>query len=132
MVESNNQIEKYAEQSLHYLNNAAKYIDKEDIGKASEFLWGSVAQAVKALAASKGFSLKKYSKIRDFVMQLSRELDDSTIYSVYMNAYALHLNFYEMDMDMTDIRRMSEDIRKLVGKILHLIPGQNSEIENPV
>ena len=53
-------VEKYAGQSLHYLKNASKFVDAGDPEKASEFLWGSMAQAIKAVVvADKGITFKK-------------------------------------------------------------------------
>ncbi len=46
-------LEKHKAQSVHYLENAYKFIDAGDVEKASEFLWGSMAQAIKAVAATK-------------------------------------------------------------------------------
>ena len=115
-------VEKYAGQSLHYLKNASKSIDVGDSEKASEFLWGSMAEALKALALSRGISLQKHGEIWNYIKSLTKELKDKDIYNVFLHANSLHKNFYELEFEMDDVRRMAEDVRITVGKLLSLIP----------
>jgi len=117
-------VEKYASQSLHYLNNASKSIDVGDSEKASEFLWGSMAEALKALALSKGISLQKHGEIWNYIKSLTKELEDKDIYDVFLHANSLHKNFYELEFEMEDVRRMAEDVRMTVDKLLRLIPKE--------
>lgn len=77
-------VQKYAGQSLHYLRTASKFIDVGDSEKASEFLWGSLAEALKALALSKGIYLKKHGEIRNYVDSLTKELEDKSIYDTFL------------------------------------------------
>ncbi len=42
-------LEKYKAQSTHYFENALGSIQAGEAGKAGEFLWGSVAEALKAV-----------------------------------------------------------------------------------
>ena len=115
-------VEKYAGQSLHYLRNASNFIDAGDSEKASEFLWGSMAQALKALALSKGIRLQKHWEIWSYVESLTKELEDKSIYDVFLHADSLHKNFYELELEMKDVRRMAEDVKMTVGKLLSYIP----------
>ena len=117
-------VEKYAGQSLHYLKNASKFIDAGDSDKASEFLWGSMAEALKALALSRGIHLKNHRKIWDYAESLPKELGDKSIYDAFLHANFLHTNFYESELEIKDVRRMAEDIRVAVGKLLSLIPEE--------
>jgi len=118
-------VEKYAAQSLHYLRNASKFIDTGDSAKASEFLWGSLAEALKALALSKGIRLEKHGEIWNYVESLTKEREDKNIYDVFLHANSLHKNFYEFELELKDVRRMAEDVRMTVGKLLRLIPGED-------
>jgi len=115
-------VEKHAGQSRHYLLNASKFIDAGDSEKASEFLWGSIAQALKALALSKGIRLQKHWEIWNYVESLAKELEDRSIYDVFLHADSLHKNFYELELEMKDVRRMAEDVKMTVGKLLSYIP----------
>ena len=117
-------VEKYAGQSLHYLRNASKFIDDGDSAKASEFLWGSLAEALKALALSKGIRLEKHREIWNYVESLTKEREDKNIYDVFLHANSLHKNFYEFELELKDVRRIAEDIRIAVAKLLGLIPKE--------
>ncbi len=114
-------VKKYVGQSRHYLLNASKFIDAGDSEKASEFLWGSLAEALKALALSKGIYLKKHGEIWNYVDSLTKELEDKSIYDTFLHANTLHINFYESDLELRDVRRIAEDVRMTVGKLLRLI-----------
>jgi uncharacterized protein (UPF0332 family) len=117
-------VEKYAGQSRHYLLNASKFIDAGNSEKASEFLWGSLAGALKAVALSKGIQLKKHGEIWDYVENLTKELEDKSIYDAFRHAHDLHINFYESDIELKGVRRMADDIRMAQDKLLRLIPGE--------
>jgi len=118
-------VKKYAGQSRHYLLNASKFIDAGDSEKASEFLWGSLAEAVKAVVLSKGFQLKKHGEIWTYVENLTKELEDKGIYDAFRHAHDLHINFYESDIELRGVRRMAEDIKVVQDKLLNLIPGES-------
>jgi len=122
-------LEKYKEQSLHYLANAYKFIEAGDVGKASEFLWGSMAEAVKAVAAIKGVTFRGHRQVRDYAYKLSRELDDKSIYDHFSHAESLHSNFYECDREMGDVIMVAQEVRETVGKLLSRIPESKSNHE---
>lgn len=114
-------VERYAGRSLHYLRDAAKFIDKGDAEKASEFLWGSIVQALKALALSRGFLLKNHAKIWDYVDALSKDLGNKDIRDAFVSANLLHTNFYEAELGLERVRILADDVRIAVGKLLNLI-----------
>ncbi len=118
-------VEKYASQSLRYLKNASKSIDDGNSDKASEFLWGSMAEALKALALSRGIPLRNHRKIWNYVEALTKELGDKSIYDAFLHANFLHTNFYESELELKDVRRMAEDIRVAVDKLLSRIPRES-------
>ena len=120
-------LEKHKDQSVHYLENAFKFIEAGDAEKASEFLWGSMAQAVKAVAAVKGVRLKVHRLLRDYAESLSKELDDKSIYDYFLHAESLHSNFYESDLELKDVVRIADEVRMTVGKLLSLIPGDSED-----
>ena len=65
--------EKYKPQSIHYLENAFKFIKVGNPEKAGEFLWGSMAQALKAVAASRGRELNTHQEIGSLSIGLAYE-----------------------------------------------------------
>jgi hypothetical protein len=128
-LKKNSQVEKYTSQSLHFLKNASKSIDEENSEKASEFLWGSMAQALKAVAASKGIHLRNHRQIWNYSESLTKELEDKSIYDAFLHANLLHTNFYESELELKDVRRIADDIRIAVTKLINLIPKDDEKIE---
>ncbi len=60
-------VARYIANSNQYWDNALLFLRKRETGKASEFLWGSVAEAVKAVAASRGKRLRAHALMRGYV-----------------------------------------------------------------
>jgi hypothetical protein len=121
-LETRKRIKKYRTQSAHYLENAFKSIEAGDAEKASEFLWGSMAQALKAVAASKDIQLKSHKDVRDYAVELARALQDDSIRHAFNNAQSLHSNFYESGLILEDVAIGAEDVKATVAKLLNLIP----------
>jgi hypothetical protein len=119
-------LEKHKAQSMHYLENAYKFIDAGDAEKASEFLWGSMAQAIKAVAATKELALKSHRDLWDYADALSKELGDKSIYDSFLHANSLHSNFYECELELKDVIRVAEEVRTTIAKLLSLIPTEQS------
>lgn len=119
--------EKYKKQSLHYLENAFAALEDGESEKAGEFLWGSMAQALKAVAASKGIELRRHWDITDYARGLAKELEDKALSDAYGHANYLHSNFYEAGLRTEDVYVYAEDIRKAVGKLLGLIEDSASD-----
>ena len=101
-------VEKYAGQSRHYLLNASKFIDTGDSAKASEFLWGSMAQALKAVAANNGMFLRNHGRIWNFAESLTKELEDKSIYDAFSSNKATPDKPYQRIYD--DIHQMDKDL----------------------
>jgi len=109
---------KYADQSLRYLQNGVMSLNHGDYDKASEFFWGSIAQAVKAVAASRGLELKTHKELWDFTRELAKELSDPRIYEAFRTASYLHTNFYEVELEPEEVVTASDSIRAVVGQLL--------------
>ena len=122
-MEVKESIEKYRAQSIHYLENAFSFIEAGDAEKASEFLWGSMAEALKAVAASKEIWLRSHRDLRDYAMDLAKQLQDESIRNTFDRAQSLHSNFYESGLMLEDVVICAEDVERAVGKLLSLIPG---------
>ena len=125
-METLDKTQKYTAQSLRYLKNASKSIDEGNQDKAGEFLWGSIAQALKAVASYKGYYLKSHRQIWDFAESLSKDLKDKSIYDAFLHANLLHSNFYECELELKDVRRIAEEITAVVEKLLNLIRNSTS------
>lgn len=114
--------EKYKNQSIHYFENALVSMEAGDAEKASEFLWGSLAEAVKAVAASKGKELRHHREIGDYARLLAKETGDEIIAEAYRGANDLHINYYEAGLSLEEVYTYVDRIRTVVGKLLELIP----------
>jgi len=118
-------IKRYRTQSVHYFENALKFIELGDAEKASEFLWGSMAQALKAVAASRDTRLKSHKDIRDYAFEIARVLPDESIRHAFNSAQSMHSNFYESGLLLEDIVVAAEDVKVAVAKLLSRIPEES-------
>jgi len=118
-------IKRYRTQSVHYFENALKFIELGDAEKASEFLWGSMAQALKAVAASRDTRLKSHKDIRDYAFEIARALPDESIRHAFNSAQSMHSNFYESGLLLEDIVVAAEDVKAAVAKLLSRIPEES-------
>lgn len=57
-MNANQRLHDHKNQSVHYFENALAYIQGGDAAKASEFQWGSAAQALKAVDAKTSIILE--------------------------------------------------------------------------
>jgi hypothetical protein len=123
-LEAKKKIKMYRTQSVHYFENAFHFVEAGDLEKASEFLWGSMAEALKAVAASRGIRLKSHKEIRDYAMELARALKDESIRHAFNNAQSLHSNFYESGLMLEDVAIGADDVKTAVAKLFSLIPEE--------
>ncbi len=114
-------LEKYKSQSIHYFENALNYIQVGDAEKASEFVWGSMAEALKAVAAKKGIRLWNHDDIGDYAKKLAKELGNEEITKAHGLASSLHSNFYEAGLRIEDVRLRLDQIKGTIKKLLELV-----------
>ena len=103
---------------------AGHFIEVNDAEKASEFLWGSIAEAIKAVAASKEIQLRSHRDLRNYAMELAKILQDESIRNTFLHAQSLHSNFYETGLLMEDVAICADDIRATLTKLFRLINGK--------
>ncbi len=126
-LEPSKRVKKHKSQSIHYYENALRSIEAGDAEKASEFLWGSVSQAVKALAMHRGIELRSHQRIRSYVMEVAKALQDESIKHSFDVAQSLHSNFYESGLSLEDVVMGAEDAKQLVARLFSLIPDESEE-----
>ena len=122
--ETKNRVKKYRTRSDHYFKNALHFIEAGDAEKASEFIWGSMSQAFKAMAASRGIRLRSHKNIRNYAADLARAHRDESIWHTFNTAQSLHSNFYESGLLLEDVVMGAESVKKAVAKLLNLIPEE--------
>ncbi|MBI2871767.1 MAG: hypothetical protein HYY00_01085 [Chloroflexi bacterium] len=110
----------YRAQALHYLENAFIALRQGDVEKAGEFLWGSMAEALKAVAAHKGTTLRQHREIREFARAIANELGERALWDAYGNAEHLHANFYEVELSLEDVAAIGESVKRAVERLLGL------------
>jgi hypothetical protein len=120
-------IKRHIELSTHYFANSQQFLELNEIEKASEFLWGSIAQAIKAVAAIKGYKLLKHDDLKNYTWELSRELKDEGVWYSFIEAQSQHSNFYESGLTKEDIAKASERIKSTLNILNSLIFSQSKE-----
>jgi hypothetical protein len=106
------------------MENALVFLQRGEAGKAGELLWGSVAEALQAVATSRGMRLANHRSLRFFAGTVAKELGDASLSEGYRLAEGLHSNFYEVELEPGDIAAVVEPIRRTVSKLLDLIPPE--------
>jgi hypothetical protein len=120
-------VKKHKTQSDHYFGNALVSIQAGETEKAGEFLWGSMAQALKAVAASEEKELKTHGEIRKYAAELAKKYKDVSIWDVYGIANSLHSNFYETGLSLEEVQTHAERIRTIILKLFSYIPKEAKE-----
>ena len=114
----------YVTHSRQYLGNALLALQNGEAGKAGELLWGSVVEALQAVAAYRNRPIRTHRDLKNFAIQLARDLKDETIQKDFIVAESLHHNFYEVQQDTTDIAIVVSTVQQLVTKLLSLMPPE--------
>ena len=117
-------LQRYIIHSRQYLENALLALQNLEAGKAGELLWGSVAEMLHAVAAYHNKQLRTHRELKNFVIQLARELNDDTIEKDFLIAESLHHNFYEVQQEPIDIAIVVATVRELVNKLFNLLPPE--------
>ena len=87
--------EEYAALSRRFVRQSQEELDRGDRLQASEKAWGAAAHAVKAVAASRGWNHNSHRLLFDIVDQVSRDVENPGLRSLFHAANSLHQNFYE-------------------------------------
>lgn len=125
-------VRRYVLHSLQYLGNALVALQNEEAGKAGELLWGSVAEALHAVAASKNVPIPSHRQLKNFALGLAKELRDESIATDFLLAESFHHNYYEVTFEPTDVAVAVVRIQEMVGKLHKLIPpGVVEETTHP-
>lgn len=106
------------------MENALLTLNSGEPGKAGELLWGSMAEALQAVAASRGIPLKNHRSLHWFVGALGKELNDRSIIEAFYEAEDLHSNFHEVELSTEDVALLVQPIREAVNKLFGLIPKE--------
>jgi hypothetical protein len=109
----------YLRLNAKYLREVEELIEKKDYPQASEKLWGSFVEAVKAVASERGIKLGTHRSIAEFVAELDKEYPDLKLREVFRHAESLHVNFYEDHLPEDYVIESKQIISKAVEQLLH-------------
>ena len=117
MESSNQESERYAELSRHFIEKADEYLLAGDTVQASEKAWGAVAEAFKSIAEERGWSHKGHRLLNDVAFQLSSEWDRRDVKLLFDAIEKLHINFYEDAMELDDVAASIVDAKRLLSEL---------------
>lgn len=124
VIPFSNEIEGYIRRSDEYWRQALGFLNRNELEKASELAWGSVAQRVKALALAKiGRELHTHYQIRDYVKRIASQTADENLFRDFTEAERLHTNFYEGLFDRDEVGMAFAVIRRLLARVDSYIRG---------
>lgn len=118
------QINEYLERSSTYWRQALEYQGKGNTLKTTELAWGSIVQAITALALTMGKKLRRHREIRTYVRDLASQLGDKELVDLFTRGEAAHANFYQDFMDQAEVREVIAEMAKLLEKIQALLGKQ--------
>ena len=126
---------RYWEMSEYLIRKAQEELDvSEDLMQASEKAWGSVAHAIKSIAATRGWAHHYHLLLRDAIAILRLEYDILGLVPLYSSAEAMHSNFYEHRLERVDLQDHINDCRELLTELdrIRNIPPPNvaSDVAN--
>jgi hypothetical protein len=96
-------IERHIIHAREYFANALELLQRGEAGKAGELFWGSVAQALQAVAAYKNIPVRTHRELKNFAITLAKELADPALLTSVNLAEGLHSNYYEVALEPRDV-----------------------------
>ncbi|MDF2954937.1 PaREP1 family protein [Candidatus Alkanophaga liquidiphilum] len=115
----------YAKTRDKYLTNAEKFAGRGEFRKASELLWGAIAQEVKAVAARAGKRLGRHKGLRNFVKTLSKEVENPELYKSFLFLETLHVNFYDEVIEPSDFEVYAKEAYQFMRKLEEIASSIN-------
>jgi SpoVK/Ycf46/Vps4 family AAA+-type ATPase len=112
----------YAELNRKYLKEAEDFLRKHDLTQASEKLWGTFVDAVKAVAEKRGQTLGTHRSIAEFVLRLEKEFPELELHDAFRHAEGLHSNFFEDHLPEESVRLSALVVRRAIEKVGSKIP----------
>lgn len=123
-VEPSEAARRYVLHARQYLENGLVALQLGEAGKAGELFWGSVAEALQAVAVLAGRPISSHRDLKNFALQLARDLKDETIEHNFLIAQSLHSNFYTVEDEPEDIAVVVPVVQALVTRLFEQIPQE--------
>ena len=106
---------RYLEVSRKYYRQALEELDKGDLSQASEKVWGASAEALKALAAVRGWNHKSHPFLRDIATHTYMEFGRPRLIELFDILEWAHFNYYEHRLDHDAVQMRVDQCRELVS-----------------
>lgn len=105
-----------------YYKNYKELKEKGEYGKAGEMIWGAVSNLIEAISwARSREGLGDFSSKKEFIKQLSGEMNDEDLFDTFEDANDLHVrSFYERRMSKKIFLELTDKIERiLIPKLKH-------------
>ena len=111
---------RYLQMSSKYLRQAQEELGKEDLPQASEKAWGAAAEALKALAVTRGWNHKSHPFLREIARQIYMEFGRPRIVELFDILEWAHFNYYEHRLDKDDVQLRVTQSRELIDLLAEI------------
>ena len=108
---------RYLQMSRKYMRQAQEEIEKGDWSQATEKAWGAAAEALKSVAAQRGWNHKSHGLLRDMAMQLYMEFGRPRVIDLFGVLENAHNNYYEHRWDCDDAQLHVDRSRELLDEL---------------
>lgn len=116
----------------HYYRNLEKTLTKRDYRKSSELLWGTITQAIKALATMPPYpiEIKAHDDFYYFTEIVSKVTRDEEYYELFLFLNSLHQNFYDKIIPENGFRLYIKKAKEFLKKTQNLINEKSERYGN--
>ena len=125
-------IDRYRKQSINLLQGALQQIKQGHWTRSEDLLWGSLTQAVKGVALSRGEQLTNDEGIKEYATRLGHEQRDRRL----REAFTQLSNFGESVEGLREARSrvnriipMLEDVSSAIERLWEMVPVADPMIE---
>jgi len=129
-MKKNDIFKKYIRTRDHYYTNMKKVLAKKEHRKASELLWGTITQSIKALASLAGIKIRSHNRFRTFTRQVAKESKDPEYHKLFLDLQVLHRHFYDEQFDSVDFPNYHKKALQFLKKNNNLIKKKFIELES--
>ena len=103
--------------SALFLGKARAYLAEGDLLQASEKGWGAAAQAVKAIAETRGWDHRGHRQLHQAVDRLVAETGQAELRTLFASANILHSNFYDGFLSEEAVSGYLKDVERFVEQL---------------
>ena len=114
-------IQQRSQAALYFLDEADREFAAGDIRQASEKLWGAATDSITAVALERGWGYHSHRDVKNAVVRLATEHDDTQLQFDFSAAEKFHVNFYHDRLEDYEIATDRPVVRRFVSHTLALL-----------